>query len=122
MPTPSRATRASSASCSTSWRCRRPRVRNTLERMSRNGRLLAVAAALVVLAIAFVVLSPGGDDEPATTGTTARTTATTTPTTPTSTAPAPPPAQQPKAAKVVVRDGKPAGGMQRIEVKKGERA
>jgi len=90
--------------------------------MSRNGRLLAIAAALVVLAIAFVVLSPGGDDEPATTGTTASTTAATTASTPTSTAPAPPPPQKPKAAKVVVRDGKPVGGVERIEVKKGERA
>ena len=91
--------------------------------MSRNGRLLAIAGALVVLAIAFVVLSPGGDDEPTTTtGTTASTTTTTTATTPTSTAPAPPPPEKPKAAKIVVRDGKPVGGVKRIEVKKGDRA
>ncbi len=88
--------------------------------MSRNGRLLAIAATLVVLVVAFVVLSPG-DDEP-TTATTAQGQATlATTSTPTSTAPAPPPPETPNIATVVVRGSKPVGGVKRIEVKKGSR-
>jgi hypothetical protein len=92
--------------------------------MSRSGRLLAIAGALVVLVIAFVVLSPGGDDTTTTTtNTTASTTASVAPT-PTTTAPAAPPSPPAtqQAATVVVRDGKPVGGITRIEVKKGSRA
>jgi hypothetical protein len=85
--------------------------------MSRNGRLLAIAATLVVLVVAFVVLSPGDDDEPTTPATTQTTTSTST-----AAAPAPPPPPPtPNLATVVVRESKPVGGVKRIEVKKGSR-
>ncbi|MDX6676657.1 MAG: hypothetical protein QOE31_709 [Solirubrobacteraceae bacterium] len=78
--------------------------------MSRSGRLIAIAATLVVLVVAFVVLSPGDDKQPAT--------ATTTPTTSTPAGTTAAPAT-PKPTTVVVRAGKPVGGVKRIEVKKG---
>lgn len=87
--------------------------------MSRSGRILAIAATLVVLVIAFVVLSPSDDDDPATVATQTQTQPAQT--TPAGTAPAPPPPQQPKFAKVVVRDGRPVGGVERIEVDKDSR-
>jgi hypothetical protein len=87
-------------------------------------RLLTLAASVAVLVLAFVVLSPGDDDpDPASTATVATappppsTTATTT-----TAAPAPPAAPKPKFTAIVVRNGKPVGGVKRIEVVKGERA
>ena len=81
--------------------------------MSRSGRLIAIAATLVVLVVAFVVLSPGDDKGPATAATTGTTS------TPAGTTAAP---ATPKLTTVVVRAGKPFGGIKRIEVKKGARA
>jgi hypothetical protein len=80
--------------------------------MSRTSRIVAAAGTLVVLAIAFVVLSPGGDDAtpPATTSTTS------------SVAAPPPPARTPKPTSIVVRAGKPVGGIRKIELRKGSRA
>jgi len=76
--------------------------------MSRFGRIIAIVGALVVLVVAFVVLKPG-DEEPAST------TATQT----TRTAPEAKPA--PEFTTIVVRGAKPVGGVQEIDVKKGER-
>jgi heme/copper-type cytochrome/quinol oxidase subunit 2 len=81
--------------------------------MSRSSRILAVLGALVVLVIAFFALSPGGSDKPATTTTTARGSA---PGPPTTTA-----AASPNLATIVVRSGKPVGGVQKITVNKGDR-
>jgi hypothetical protein len=80
--------------------------------MSRTSRIVAAAGTLVVLAIAFVVLSPGGDDAtpPSTTSTTS------------SVAAPPPPARTPKPTSIVVRAGKPVGGIRKIELRKGSRA
>lgn len=97
--------------------------------MSTTTRLLALAGTVVVLVIAFVVLSPG-DEDPDPSSTTPVATApppppaatTTTATTPTATAPAPPAAPKPKFTAIVVRNGRPVGGVRRIEVAKGERA
>jgi len=88
--------------------------------MSRNGRLVAIAATLVVLVVAFIVLSPG-DDEPTTATTTQGQATQAATSTPTSTAPAPPPPETPNLATVVVRASEPVGGVKRIEVKKGSR-
>jgi FtsP/CotA-like multicopper oxidase with cupredoxin domain len=87
--------------------------------MKGSSRLLAIVGTVVVLVIAFVVLSPGGDDEP--TPTTGASTTAATAATPTSTAPAPPPAETPNLSSIVVRASKPVGGIKKIEVKKGSR-
>ena len=91
--------------------------------MSNTTRLLALVGTVAVLVIAFVVLSPGDDepDQPASTTPTA--TEPRMPTTiQTSTAEAPPPAPKPKFTAIVVRNGKPVGGVKRIKVSKGDRA
>ena len=101
--------------------------------MSNGARIGLLAATVVVLVLAFVLLSPGDDDEPTTAGTTTTSApvttgeapAATTPTTTTATdtAEAPPAADhEPAFERVHVRDGKPLGGVQTIEVQKGERA
>jgi heme/copper-type cytochrome/quinol oxidase subunit 2 len=84
--------------------------------MSRNARIALVAAAIVVAVAAFVIARPGEDDSDDQT-TAAATTATQT-TTGQATTPAPPPKQIPS---VQVKDGKPVGGVKRIEVDKGDR-
>ncbi|MEA2358316.1 MAG: hypothetical protein QOI62_1576 [Solirubrobacteraceae bacterium] len=88
---------------------------------SRTQRLLLLAAALVVVVVAFVVLRPGSEDHPASTQPAGAAPATTTTTTtPEAAAPTP----KPKAAPIpTVRivDGKPAGGVKKIAVQKGER-
>jgi FtsP/CotA-like multicopper oxidase with cupredoxin domain len=84
--------------------------------MSRSSRIIAVVGTLVVLVIAFFVLSPGGSDEPATTTTTARGSAPGPATTTVA------PAASPNLATIVVRNGKPVGGVEKITVKKGDRA
>jgi hypothetical protein len=73
-------------------------------------------AAIVVL---FIVLA-GGDDENKSATTTQATATTTTPTstqTTTQTTPSPP-----KPTTITVRDGKPVGGVERLEYDKGDRA
>ena len=97
-----------------------------------NGARIGPAATVVVLVLAFVLLSPGDDDEPTTAGTTTtsarhdrRSPPATTPTTTTATdtAEEPPAADhEPAFERVHVRDGRPLGGVQTIEVQKGERA
>jgi hypothetical protein len=80
-------------------------------------RLLIVAGALVVAAVLFVVLRPDDDNA----GSPAPTTTATT-TTPTTTVPPPPPAPPPPArVRIVVKGGKPVGGVRRVTVAKGRR-
>jgi hypothetical protein len=77
-------------------------------------RLLIAAAALVAAAVLFVVLRPsdGNESSPAATTTT----------TPTTTVPPPPPAPPPPArVRIMVRGGKPVGGVRRVAVAKGRR-
>ncbi len=88
--------------------------------MSNRSRLGLVALAIAVAVVAFVVLSPGDTDEDADdpAGEAAQTTpAQTTEEQPTATAPSAPP---PAADEIVVKGGKPEGGVQRVEVKKGD--
>ena len=85
--------------------------------MNSAARLLAAVGTIVVLVVAFVVLQPGDDK----TTTSATQTATTPPpATGTTTAPAaPPPA--PQFRPILVRGGKPVGGVQKITLTKGDR-
>ena len=79
-----------------------------------------IALAIAVAVVAFVVLSPGDTDENADdpAGEAAQTTpAQTTEERPTATAPSAPP---PPPDEIVVKGGKPEGGVQRIEVKKDD--
>ena len=96
--------------------------------MSKVARIAVLLATVAVLALAFVLLSPEADDdsntaETPTTATPATTTAPTNGTTPPPGAdhqPARPPA--PAFERVRVRGGKPVGEIQKITVRKGERA
>lgn len=100
--------------------------------MSSPLKALLGAGAVVVLAVAFVLVQPGDDDDDGA-GTVAQTAATsqapaTTDAvpatteeqaiTPTATAPAAPP--RPAATRIRVRGGQPAGGVRTIEVEKGD--
>jgi hypothetical protein len=77
-------------------------------------RVLIVAAAVVVAGVLFVVLRPDDGDNTTATATTA--------TTPTTTVPPPPPAPPPSAqVRIVVKGGKPVGGVRRVTVAKGRR-
>ena len=97
--------------------------------MSNAGRIGLVVATLVVLVVAFILLSPEADDD----SNTAQT--------PTTTAPgdhadaderddpagprpitSPRRRRRPRSRRVRVRGGKPVGGIKKITVKKGERA
>jgi hypothetical protein len=73
--------------------------------------------------ILFVVLAGGDDDEGSTATTTTR--AETTPTAPgevgATTPAAPEQPANPKTARIVVRDGKPVGGIERLEFDSGDR-
>jgi heme/copper-type cytochrome/quinol oxidase subunit 2 len=84
--------------------------------VSRSGRIIAVVATLVVLVVAFFVARPG-DDETATTPTR---TAVASPAPQTSTTATPRP--QPEFTTILVRGGKPVGGVKRIELTKGDQA
>jgi heme/copper-type cytochrome/quinol oxidase subunit 2 len=86
-------------------------------------RLLIVAAAIIVAAGLYLVLRPGDDDSDATT-TPTTTAATTTAGTTTGIVPQPPqPPSAPAAQqiRIVVRGGKPVGGVKNVTVTKGER-
>jgi len=77
--------------------------------MGRSQRIGLIVAAVIVAVVAIVVLS-GGDDDSSDNGSTATTTATT-------------PGGKPAPAEVptiVIKDGKPVGGIQDIEVDKGD--
>jgi plastocyanin len=90
--------------------------------MSRNQRIGLIVAAVVVAVLAFVIASPGGDDEADTASQT--TAATGTETTETETevttdteAPAPP---KPEATRIDIRAGEVAGGPAEIRAKNGD--
>ena len=89
--------------------------------MSRNQRIGLIVAALVVAVIAFVIASPGGDDD-------SENAAQTTPTTQTGSAtgteteaqaePAPPP--KPDVTRIRILSGEVVGGPTEIKAKKGD--
>ena len=91
--------------------------------MSRNARILVAVGTIVVLVAAFVALRPSDDDDSPTPTQTAAAPPPVIGETSTTAEPAPPPPPPaPEFAKIRVRDGKPVGGVARIEVKKGARA
>ncbi len=87
--------------------------------MTRNQRIGLVVAALVVAVIAFVIASPGGDDDgdkaAQTTPTTTETGAGTTETQ--AEAPAPP---KPEVTRIEIRGGEVVGGPAEITAKNGD--
>jgi hypothetical protein len=86
-----------------------------------NGRNLGVLLAVVVVAVVgFVIASGSEDDKDSKGGSTTSTTTTTRPDTATTTEAVEPP-PRPKPPSIVVRDGKPVGGVKDIEVDKGDR-
>lgn len=90
--------------------------------MSRNQRIGLIVAAVVVAVLAFVIASPGGDDEPDTASqtsatTSAGTTETEAGTTTETEAPAPP---KPEATRINIRGGEVAGGPAEIRAKNGD--
>ena len=97
--------------------------------MSSAARIKTVVATMVFLALAFVVVSCGDDDESATAGATTTTPATTTPTPSDPTPAVTRTTSEPRAADhepavetINVASGKPDGGVQTITVKSGARA
>jgi FtsP/CotA-like multicopper oxidase with cupredoxin domain len=92
--------------------------------MSRNQRIALVVAALAVAVLAFVIAQPGDDDD----GESATTTPAQTDTGPASnggaTAPTeaeePPPPPEPQVARIRLRGGSVVGGVQDIEVERGD--
>jgi hypothetical protein len=89
--------------------------------MSRQGRIGLVVATLVVLVVAFVVLSPGGDDESDNANTTAVAPPPAQAPTGTATTQAPPP-PAPTFETIQVKAGQPVGGIKTITVNKGDQA
>ena len=94
--------------------------------MSAPARIALVLAAVAVLVVGFVLLSPGDDDDRQTAGTqTTAPPATATPEgeTPSTASEFQPPADHERVATATirVRDGEPVGGVRTIEVRKGER-
>jgi plastocyanin len=96
--------------------------------MSSSRKALLAVGAVVVLAAAFALAQPGGDDDTpssttagadSTIGDEPATVEQTTATEPTATAPAAQP--EPADTRIRVRDGQPVGGVQTIEVEKGDR-
>lgn len=87
--------------------------------MSTTTRTITLVLAALAVAIGgYLVLRPDDDPEPKAVTTTVTTSAAgTTTTTATTTAPAP----APTVARIRLKDGKPVGGEQAIEVRKGDR-
>ena len=91
-------------------------------------RILLALGAAVVAVVLFVVLRPEDESETAASATTTTTsTPTTTPPTTesspdtTTTAPPPPPEEERVEVEVEFRDGQVAGGVQRLEIERGDR-
>jgi hypothetical protein len=82
---------------------------------SNRARAAIGVATVAVIVVLFIVLSGGDDNNSTTTTTNAATTPTTTGGTQTTTTPAPPPAKT-----IVVKGGKPVGGVQKLEYKKDD--
>ena len=90
--------------------------------MSSSARIGILVATVAVLVLAFVVLSPGDDDGSSTTATpTSTAAAPPAPPETTTIAPEPKKPPAPKYTPVVVREGKPVGGVKKVEVKNGDR-
>jgi plastocyanin len=88
--------------------------------MSRNQRIGLIVAAILVAVLAFVIASPGGDDEGENTSQTTPTTATTGTETTTETQTQATAAPKPEATKIDIRGGEVAGGPAEIQVKNGD--
>jgi FtsP/CotA-like multicopper oxidase with cupredoxin domain len=82
--------------------------------VSRNARIVVAVGTIAVLIVAFVVLRPKSDDKPASTQTSAQGAPGGTTTTDG--------APKPEFKQIIVRAGKPVGGVQRIDLKKGDQA
>jgi plastocyanin len=89
--------------------------------MSRNQRIGLIVAALLVAVIAFVIASPGADDDG---DRAAQTTATTETSgssgTGTETATEPPPRPRPEVTRIQIRGGEVVGGPAEIQAKNGD--
>jgi hypothetical protein len=89
--------------------------------MSRNQRIGLIVAALLVAVIAFVIASPGGDDDR---DNAARTTATTETSsgsgTGTETLTEPPPPPKPEVTRIRIRGGEVVGGPAEIKARNGD--
>jgi hypothetical protein len=87
--------------------------------MSRNQRIGLVVAAIVVAVLAFVIASPGGDDEgnEAAQTTPATETPTGTETETQAEAPAPP---EPEVTRIQIRGGEVVGGLAEINATRGD--
>jgi hypothetical protein len=83
--------------------------------------LVGIAAAIAVAAVVIALVAGGGDDgdDATTTQTTAAETATTTQPDTTETTPPEPP--EPEPVRIRVKGGEPVGGVEDIEVDKGDR-
>jgi hypothetical protein len=94
--------------------------------MSRNQRIGLIVAAVLVAVIAFVIASPGGDDEGDNAARTTATTATTATETSsgsgtgTETATEPPPPPKPEVTRIRIRGGEVVGGPAEIKAKDGD--
>jgi plastocyanin len=94
--------------------------------MSRNQRIGLIVAAVLVAVIAFVIASPGGDDEGDNAARTTATTATTATETSsgsgtgTETATEPPPPPKPEVTRIRIRGGEVVGGPAEIKAKNGD--
>ena len=86
--------------------------------MSRNQRIGLVVAAVLVAVVAFVIASPGGDDEDGKAAQSAPAAETQTGTGTEAEAPAPAP--EPELTRIQIRGGEVAGGPAEIKVKKGD--
>ena len=97
--------------------------------MSKGARIGLLVGTVAVLVLAFVLLSPGDDDEPGTATTPAAAAPATTPDSPAGEAPAtttavtPPATQIPsdEFTRIRVQTGGPVGGVKTITAKRGER-
>jgi FtsP/CotA-like multicopper oxidase with cupredoxin domain len=93
--------------------------------MSRNQRIMLVIAALAVAVVAFVIASPGSDDEDGeqaaeTTATQTQTEVETETEVETQTETTPPEPPQPSVTRIQTQGGEVAGGAPSIEVEQGE--
>ena len=90
--------------------------------MTRNQRIGLIVAAAVIAVLAFVIASPGADDENDNAAQTTQATQTGTgggaESTPTETAPPAPP--KPEVARIRIRGGEVVGGPAEIKAKKGD--
>jgi plastocyanin len=89
--------------------------------MSRNQRIGLIVAALLVAVIAFVIASPGADDDGDRAGQTTATTETSGSSgTGTETATEPPPPPKPEVTRIQIRGGEVVGGPAEIQAKNGD--